>query len=161
MKNKASDLEKRLTRLEKAVFKDSRPATRTTKKSQLVSDLDSLMKDHHCDGGIIFSGVAIPSKSEERFIRWSSSGNFKTVKELNKFIDDTSTDTVFDFCQSFSSKEKLSIIKALIKNESLTQKEIVKLTEITQGKFYHHIKDLISNKFVINEDGQYLSLIHI
>jgi predicted transcriptional regulator len=152
---KIKELEKRIKKLECEVFKTSKKASRKKGEKALISDLDSLMQNSYSKGGIIFSGVAIPSDSEDRFIRWSTSGAFDCINDINRFIDQTPIDAVFEFCQSFSSREKLQIIKSLIKNESLNQKEIVKISNITQGKFYHHVKDLLANKLVKNKDGCY------
>ncbi len=149
------DMEKRLKKLENEVFKYSKNKSSNKGNKTLVNDLDTLMKNKYSKGGIVFSGVAIPSESGDRFVRWSTSGSFENSKEVYEYINQASTEAIFEFCQSFSSKEKLQIIKILLKNESLNQKDIVSLTGITQGKFYHHIKDLLSNKFVKNTDSNY------
>lgn len=105
--------------------------------------------------GVVFSGMAIPSESDKRFVRWSCSGGFKTDKEFNGFIDQASASDISKFYQCFSSEEKLLIIRALIKVGAMSQKDILEYTGISQGQFYHHIKDLISNRLIIKEKSVY------
>lgn len=99
-------------------------------------------------GGIIFSGIAMPSDNPDRLVRWSGAGGFNSVKEVNDFLDNVGDEGVSLFCSNFSSPEKLLVIKALIKDGPLNQKELLSLTKLTQVQFYHHIKDLISGKFI-------------
>lgn len=150
-KQRIEELEKRVTALEKFA---SRPKEVTKKKKvkedQLTIDLDDLMKTHRdrFKGGILFSGLAMPSDNPNRLIRWSCSGGFKNQKDADDFINLATVEDISRFCSNFSTPEKMKIVRSLIKNGPLTQKEILEQTEISQGQFYHHIKDMISNKVV-------------
>ncbi|MFX3675599.1 MAG: winged helix-turn-helix domain-containing protein [bacterium] len=152
MKNtKINELEKRIIALEKLVLKPSKNTRRSKPKlDQLTVDLDNLMKIHRerFSGGVIFSGLALPSDNPNRLIRWSSSGGFKTPNDTDKFIDLATAEDISAFCSNFSSPEKMKIIRELIKDGPLSQKEILHQTKISQGQFYHHVKDMISNKLV-------------
>lgn len=154
MKNlelKLKDLEKRIKKLEGAKKSETRPEKFVPSKGTLPADLDELMQKHSKSfkGGIIFSGIAMPSENPNRLIRWSGAGGFKDGKEVNDFLDNANEAGIAQFCSNFSSPEKLMIIKALIKKGSLNQKELLSLTKLSQGQFYHHIKDLINGKFVV------------
>jgi hypothetical protein len=96
----------------------------------------------------MFSGLAIPSQNPKRFVRWSGCGGFKSDNEFDQFIETASTDLIAQFSGNFSSSEKLAIVKSLIKSGPLGQKEILSKTKISQGQFYHHIKDLLSSKMI-------------
>jgi DNA-binding transcriptional ArsR family regulator len=149
--DKFSELEKRVAALEKQL-KTSPASKKTSKPSEkeFVTDLDALMQKHSkaFAKGIIFSGLAMPSTNPNRLIRWSGSGGFKNDNEVNDFIDNASAEDIARFCINFSSPEKLMIIKSLIKKGPLGQKEILEITKISQGQFYHHLKDLIANKLI-------------
>jgi DNA-binding transcriptional ArsR family regulator len=151
MADKYAELEKRITALEKQL-KGSPSPKKASKPSEkeFVSDLDALMQKHSkaFAKGIIFSGLAMPSTNPSRLIRWSGSGGFKNDGEVNEFIDNASAEDIARFCVNFSSPEKLLIIKSLIKQGPLGQKEILEITKISQGQFYHHLKDLLSSKLV-------------
>lgn len=149
-KLKIENLEKRVTKLEASLGilpSRSKPAT---SEKELADDLDKLMQKHSglCAKGLIFSGLAIPSENPRRLVRWSGCGGFKNDKEFDQFIRNANTEIVSQFSANFSSPEKLFIIKSLIKSGPLGQKEILNQTEISQGQFYHHIKDLLSSKMV-------------
>lgn len=143
-------LEKRIKKLENQ-NKPLKSISSGPSKGTLPADLDDLMKKHSKShkGGIIFSGIAMPSENPNRLVRWSGSGGFKDVQEVNDFLDKIDEAAISKFCSNFSSLEKLLIIKALIKEGPLNQKELLSLTNLSQGQFYHHIKDLIAGKFVI------------
>lgn len=152
MKNfeaKLKELEKRIKKLE-ASPKSNKNEKKAPPKGSLPSDLDELMQKHSKahKGGIIFTGIAMPSDNPDRLVRWSGAGWFNSNKEVNDYLDKVSDEAVALFCSNFSSPEKLLIIKALIKDGPLNQKELLFLTKLTQGQFYHHIKDLISGKFI-------------
>jgi len=149
LEEKLKELEKRVQKLESAPRAAKKEKVGSPKGS-LPSDLDELMQKHSKvnKGGIIFSGIAMPSDKPAGFVRWSGAGGFNSSKEVDDFLDDVSDEGVALFCSNFSSPEKLLIIKALIKDGPLNQKELLSLTKITQGQFYHHIKDLISGKFI-------------
>lgn len=149
IENKIKELEERILKLE-AIKKSAKIEKTGPAKGSLASDLDELMQRHSKTnkGGIIFTGIAIPSDKPERLVRWSGSGGFKTPKEVNDYLDNVSDEAVSLFCSIFSSAEKLHVIKALVKDGPLNQKELLAMTELTQGQFYHHIKDLIGGKFV-------------
>jgi hypothetical protein len=85
-------------------------------KGSLTSDLDKLMQKHGkaYKGGIVFSGIAIPSDNPDRLVRWSGAGGFNNRKEFEEFLDKVTDKAVSLFCSSFSSPEKLLVIKALI-----------------------------------------------
>ena len=68
-----------------------------------------------------------------RIVRWSGSGGFKNEKEFNQFIDAANTDIIAKFSANITSAEKLTIIIVLIQGEPLGQKEILKLTHISNG----------------------------
>lgn len=156
--SKIDELEKRVKLLEGIIYKDnSDPAANHVVEDQLTLDLDKVMINHgkKFENGVLFSGMAIPSNNKNHFTRWSCSGGFESNEEFNKFIDQASADDISKFCNCFSSGEKLLIIRALIKKGSMTQKEILEYTEISQGQFYHHIKDLISNKLIEKNKSQY------
>lgn len=151
MADKFSELEKRVAALEKQ-RQASPPKKKTSKPSEkeFVADLDALMQKHSqaFAKGIIFSGLAMPSTNPNRLIRWSGSGGFKNESEVDSFIDNASSEDIARFCVNFSSPEKLMIIKSLIKQGPLGQKEILEITKISQGQFYHHLKDLLASKLV-------------
>lgn len=149
--DKLRELEKRVALLEKLVVKPTKHSKKsTTKEDQLTIDLDNLMQTHRerFANGLVFSGLAFPSKNPNRFIRWSCSGGFKASKEVNEFLDLATAEHTSAFCSNFSTAEKMKIIKVLIKSGPLSQKEILNLTEISQGQFYHHVKDMITNKII-------------
>lgn len=145
-----AELEKRIKKLENQ-NKPQKAVSSGPTKGTLPADLDELMQKHSKSnkGGIIFSGIAMPSENPNRLVRWSGSGGFKDVQEVNDFLDKIDEAAISKFCSNFSSLEKLLIIKALIKEGPLNQKELLSLTNLSQGQFYHHIKDLIAGKFVI------------
>lgn len=148
--NKIVELEKRISALEKkSVAALKKPASKT-KLDSLAVDLDIVMQSHNgrFAKGIFFSGLAIPSENPNRLVRWSCSGGFKTKNEFDSFLNMASADDVSRFCSNFSSPEKMKIIRILIQKEPLTQKEILELTGLTQGQFYHHVKELIANKLI-------------
>jgi predicted XRE-type DNA-binding protein len=148
---KLAALEKRVEELEKNAKKLTKKAVSKRKEDDsLVSDLDRLMQSHgkKFEKGIFFSGLAVPSESPERLVRWSCSGGFKNRKEFTNFLNIASADDVSQFCSNFSSPEKLKIIKVLIEEEALTQKQVLELTGLTQGQFYHHVKELVANKMI-------------
>jgi hypothetical protein len=152
MKNieaKLKELEKRIQKLE-SPSKKLKSEKAGPSKGSLPGDLDELMQKHSKTkkGGIIFSGIAMPSDNPDRLVRWSGAGGFESSRDVDDFLDNVSDEGVTLFCSNFSSPEKLLIIKALIKDGPLNQKELLSLTKITQGQFYHHIKDLISGKFI-------------
>lgn len=149
LETKLKELEKRIQKLEAS------PKTNKREKvgppiGSLPSDLDELMQKHSKanKGGIIFSGIAMPSENPDRLVRWSGAGGFNNNKEVDEFLDKVSDEAVSLFCSNFSSPEKFLIIKALIKDGPLNQKDLLSLTKLTQGQFYHHIKDLIAGKFI-------------
>ncbi len=147
IQSKLKELEQRITKLEKPnVIKKSIPS-----KGSLPSDLDELMQKHSMSykGGIIFSGIAMPSKNPDRLVRWSGAGGFKNGTEATEFLDSIDEGGISQFCSNFSSLEKLVIIKTLIKAGPLNQKELLSSTNLSQGQFYHHVKDLINGKFVV------------
>lgn len=147
---KIIELEKRITALEK---KSGIIATKSVSKAKLDSitvDLDNLMQTHSSrfNKGIFFSGLAVPSENPNRLVRWSCSGGFKTKNEFDSFLNKASDDDISQFCSNFSSPEKMKIIRILIQEEPMTQKEILELTGLSQGQFYHHVKELIANKLI-------------
>ena len=152
MKNieaKLKELEKRIQKLE-TPSKSKKLTNAGPSKGSLPSDLDELMQKHSKSnkGGIIFSGIAMPSENPDRLVRWSGAGGFNSSDEVNDFLDKVNDEGVSLFFSNFSSSEKLLIIKVLIKDGPLNQKDLLSLTNLTQGQFYHHIKDLINGKFV-------------
>lgn len=150
---KLLELEKRIIALEKATKQPVIKKSKNRKESELTIELDNLMQGHakKFDKGIFFSGLALPSENPNRLIRWSCSGGFKNNNEFNNFLNLASAEDISRFCSNFSSPEKLKIIRILIEKEALTQKDILELTGLTQGQFYHHLKELISNKLVQKE----------
>ena len=128
----------------------SAKAKPATSEKELADDLDRLMLKHGglFAKGLMFSGLAIPSKNPRRLVRWSGCGGFKTDKEFDQFIKNANAEVVSRFSANFSSPEKLFIIKSLIKAGPMGQKEILSATDLSQGQFYHHIKDLLSSKMV-------------
>jgi len=149
-KLKIEDLDKRITKLEALLGSSPAKLKSATTEKELANDLDKLMQKHGglFSKGLMFSGLAIPSQNPRRLVRWSGCGGFKNEKEFDQFIGAASTDLVSQFSVNFSSPEKLSIVKSLIKVGPLGQKEILGETKISQGQFYHHIKDLLSSKMV-------------
>jgi hypothetical protein len=147
---KLAALEKRIAALEKKTLNPIKKVPAKLKLDSLTVDLDNLMQNHknRFAKGIFFSGLAIPSENPIRLVRWSCSGGFKTKTEFDDFLNLASADDISQFCSNFSSPEKMKIIRILIQEESLTQKEILELTGLSQGQFYHHVKELISNKLV-------------
>jgi DNA-binding transcriptional ArsR family regulator len=151
MSGNFEDLEKRIKNLERLVgASDTKKKLPKSTEKELAKDLDNLMNKHSglFAKGIIFSGLAMPSTNPNRFIRWSGCGGFKNSAEVNEFIENASSEDVARFCQNFASPERLMIIKALIKEGPLGQKEILDSTNISQGQFYHHLKDLVASKLV-------------
>lgn len=146
-------LEKRIAALEKNAKQSVSKNPIKRKEDDLTTDLDNLMQTHgkKFKKGIFFSGLAMPSENPNRFIRWSCSGGFKSNKEFNNFLNLARAEDISRFCSNFSSPEKLKIIRILIEKEALTQKEILELTGLTQGQFYHHLKELVANKLVQKE----------
>jgi|GEM_PF-4505912 len=136
MQDKIKELEKRVTSLERKISpgKKDRPSMKTNEK-EFVTDLDNLMMKHGnlFKKGIIFSGLAMPSDNPNRLVRWSGCGGFKSDKEVNEFIENAKPEAISKFCLNFSSPEKLLIIKSLMKNGPMGQKEILEQTSITQG----------------------------
>lgn len=143
-------LEKRIVALEKKVEISSKKTTSKPKLDSLTTDLDNVMQEHggRFSKGVFFSGLAIPSDNPNRLVRWSCSGGFKTKNEFDSFLNAASADDISRFCSNFSSPEKMKIIRILIQKEPLTQKEILELTDLSQGQFYHHVKELIANKLI-------------
>lgn len=150
LNKKIASLEKRILSLEKNAVKPIKKNTSRKKDDSLTIDLDNLMQDQskRFEKGIFFSALAMPSNNPERLIRWSCSGGFKNKKEINNFLNFASAEGISQFCSNFSSPEKVKIIRILIEEETLTQKKILELTGLTQGQFYHHVKELIINKLV-------------
>lgn len=148
---KLVELEKRILALEKTEEQSVKKNLVKRKEDSLTLDLDNLMQSHgkRFEKGIFFSGLAMPSENPNRLIRWSCSGGFKNKKELTSFLNMASADDISQFCSNFSSPEKLKIIRVLIEEEALTQKQVLELTGLTQGQFYHHIKELVTNKLVL------------
>jgi hypothetical protein len=151
IESRLNDLEKRMKKLENLEKPIKKSQNTGPAKGTLPADLDELMQKHSKSfkGGIIFSGIAMPSENPNRLVRWSGAGGFKNDQEVEDFINKTNEDGISKFCSNFSSTEKLMIIKALIKDGPLNQKELLSLTKLSQGQFYHHVKDLINGKFVI------------
>lgn len=147
---KLMELEKRIIALEKKSIVSSKKSASKTKIDSLTKDLDNVMQSHNSrfTKGMFFSGLAIPSENPNRLVRWSCSGGFKTKNEFDSFLNMASADDVSQFCSNFSSPEKMKIIRILIQEEPLTQKEILELTGLTQGQFYHHVKELVANKLI-------------
>ncbi|MBT3982048.1 MAG: winged helix-turn-helix transcriptional regulator [Bacteriovoracaceae bacterium] len=155
---KLKELENRIKALENLNVKNISTAKSTRPKlDQLTIDLDELLVAHNkrFKKGIVFSGIAIPSENENRLIRWSCSGGFKSDKEFNEFIDQADANDISKFCQCFSSEEKLLIIRAIIKDGVMSQKQILEYTGLSQGQFYHHIKELILNRLIVKEKSTY------
>jgi DNA-binding transcriptional ArsR family regulator len=150
---KIIELEKRIAALEKNAKQPVSKKLIKRKEDDLTIDLDNLMQVHgkRFERGIFFSGLAMPSDNPNRLTRWSCSGGFKNNKEFNNFLHLASAEDISRFCSNFSSPEKLKIIRILIEKEALTQKEILELTDLTQGQFYHHLKELVANKLVQRE----------
>lgn len=150
MDKKITSLEKRVAELEKSIQKTTKKRTSKQKEDTLTLDLDTLMQDHRkrFEKGLFFSGLAMPTETPDRLIRWSCSGGFKNKKEFNNFLNFASADDIANFCSNFSTPEKIKIIRILIEEEALTQKKILELTGLTQGQFYHHVKELIANKLI-------------
>jgi DNA-binding transcriptional ArsR family regulator len=147
---KLAALEKRIIALEKKAESSSKKTVTKPKLDSLTTDLDSIMQGHgsRFTKGVFFSGLAIPSENPNRLVRWSCSGGFKTKNEFDSFLNMASGDDISRFCSNFSSPEKMKIIRILIQEEPLTQKEILELTDLSQGQFYHHVKELIANKLI-------------
>jgi hypothetical protein len=115
MKNleiKLKELEKRIQKLESSP-KSSKSERVGPPKGSLPSDLDELMQKHSKanKGGIIFSGIAMPSDNPERLVRWSGAGGFNNSKEVDEFLDKVSDEAVSIFCSNFSSPENFSLLK--------------------------------------------------
>ncbi len=149
--DRVDKLEKRITKIEKNLAPQKRAKSKSKpKEDQLTIDLDNLMQKHRerFESGVIFSGLAMPSENPNRLIRWSCSGGFKKEKEVSEFLNSANIHSISKFCTNFSTPEKIEIIKTLIQDGPLTQKEIIESTNISQGQFYHHVKDLINNKMV-------------
>lgn len=149
-KSKIEELEKRISKLEAVMGSSPAKPSPATSERELADDLDKLMKKHSglFAKGLMFSGLAIPSKNPRRLVRWSGCGGFKNEREFDQFIRNANAELVSQFSANFSSPEKLFIIKSLINAGPLGQKEILNETDISQGQFYHHIKDLLSSKMV-------------
>jgi hypothetical protein len=147
---KLLELEKRVNALERTSRKVVKTGSSRVKLDALTVDLDNLMQKHseRFKNGILFSGLAIPSDNPTRLVRWSCSGGFKNDKEFDQFIELARSEDISRFCSNFSSPEKLKIIRAMIKEGSLTQKEVLERTDLTQGQFYHHIKELVGSKLI-------------
>lgn len=147
---KIIELEKRITALEKKSAIISTKSISKAKLDSITVDLDNLMQTHSTrfSKGIFFSGLAVPSENPNRLVRWSCSGGFKTKNEFDSFLNKASDDDISQFCSNFSSPEKMKIIRILIQEEPMTQKEILELTGLSQGQFYHHVKELIANKLI-------------
>lgn len=151
MTDRFAKLEKRVKNLEKiAAWPTVKKKFSKNTEEDLVRDLDKLMNKHSnlFGKGIIFSGLAMPSLNPNRLIRWSGCGGFRNEAEVNEFIDNASSEDIARFCLNFASPEKLMIIKSLIKMGPLGQKDILEITKMSQGQFYHHLKDLIGSKLV-------------
>ena len=150
IEKKLATLEKRIIALETNAQKVLKKNLVKKKEDSLTLDLDNLMQNHRArfEKGVFFSGLAMPSESPNRLIRWSCSGGFKNKKEFDSFLNLASANDISQFCANFSSTEKLKIIRTLIEKEALTQKEILELTDLSQGQFYHHVKELIANKLI-------------
>lgn len=147
---KIAALEKRITALEKIAESSPKKSVSKVKPDTIPYELDKLMQDqsHQYPKGVFFSGLAVPSENPSRLIRWSCSSGFKTKTDFKKFLNLASADDISRFCSNFSSPEKMKIVRILIEEEPLTQKEILDLTGLSQGQFYHHVKELISNQLI-------------
>lgn len=159
---KLNELERRINKLEEFIAPDITPKGKVrtnNKENKLTLDLDELMVTHNkrYKKGVVFSGMAIPNNTDnkDRLVRWSCSGGFKTDQEFNNFIDHASASDVSNFCNCFSSEEKLLIIRSLIKSGGMSQRDVLKSTGISQGQFYHHIKDLISYGLIVKDRSVY------
>ncbi|MBK7890818.1 MAG: winged helix-turn-helix transcriptional regulator [Bdellovibrionales bacterium] len=149
-KVKVEDLEKRIAKLELMLGATPTKPKSATSEKELAIDLDKFMQKHGglFQKGMMFSGLAMPSQNPRRLVRWSGCGGFKNDIEFDQFIETANTDIITKFSGNFSSIEKLAIVKSLIKDGPLAQKEILERTKISQGQFYHHIKDLLSSKMI-------------
>lgn len=149
-KSKIEELEARVLVLEGklglAVPKKKASGT----EKELAADLDVLMQKHSAlfAKGLMFSGLAMPSENPRRFIRWSGCGGFKNDNDFNSFVENANADLISRFSANFSSPEKLMIVKALILQGPLSQKEILASAQLSQGQFYHHLKDLLASRLV-------------
>lgn len=149
-KSKLTELENRLASLEAAMnIAPSMKKSSGTEK-ELACDLDKLMQKYGAlfSKGLMFTGIAIPSQNPRRLVRWSGCGGFKSDNEFSEFIERADSDVTARFSANFSSPEKLKIIKTLIRKGPMGQREILASTELSQGQFYHHLKDLLASRLV-------------
>ncbi len=109
-------------------------------EKQVKSDMKVLM--------LLAGFVRTKEQKDEDVHRWSSIHGYDSFDDLADHISSANEEDIVNCCSQFSSKEKLAIIKALVKDTSMSRQQLLEESEVSQGQLNHHIKDLIALQFV-------------
>lgn len=60
-------------------------------------------------------------------------------------------ETIEKFFSIFSNKQRIALMRAMIGSENITSTELQAKTGLTEGQFYHHIRELASAECVIKK----------
>lgn len=151
LKTKMDELEKRISRLEKKQNIDKFNPDKSyypKNEPEYVIKIENLLHDlkNKIQKALITSCGFI--HFNDKTPQWSWIMGFDTESEFINFIYNANCKKIAELCSQFTTKEQINIVKNLIVFGPQSQGDLLKRLKISQGQFYHYIKDLISNKLV-------------
>ncbi|WP_055669884.1 ArsR family transcriptional regulator [Desnuesiella massiliensis] len=149
------ELIKRIEKLESAVFEKSSIEKQETALplsnnfNNTVKEVNESLKKikaHYKDEDSIIFQAVLHNKNK--------AGDYQ-LTSLFTLDEEEPDEDIEALCNVLSSKQRICILRYLTKNE-YSSGELVEITKMAGGHLHHHLKELLSNKFICkNENGKY------